>query len=99
MSAVTRPTHAAHLAATIVLAALLGCADPADRFIAQMDRTPPDQRVPDWETTRALMMRPAPAVGDRAPDFTLPTPDGEQEITRSQLQGARPMVLIFGSFT
>jgi EF hand domain-containing protein len=40
-----------------------------------------------------------PKLGDRAPDFTLKTQDGRQEIRLSQFRGQKPVVLIFGSFT
>jgi hypothetical protein len=39
-----------------------------------------------------------PRVGQRAPDFTLPTHDGKQTYRLSQFYG-KPVVLIFGSFT
>ena len=39
-----------------------------------------------------------PAVGDPAPDFTLPTPDGK-EVSLRDCRGDRPLVLVFGSFT
>ncbi|HVS36602.1 MAG TPA: hypothetical protein VMS17_13655 [Gemmataceae bacterium] len=39
-----------------------------------------------------------PAVGRRAPDFTLRTPDGE-ELSLHKYRGDRPLVLVFGSFT
>lgn len=64
-----------------------------------MDRSPPDQRPPNWEHTRALMSRPAPAVGDLASDFTIKSRDGKSAITRSTFQAGRPLVLVFGSFT
>jgi hypothetical protein len=44
-------------------------------------------------------LQPGPAVGSPAPDFTLKTVDGRQEITHSKLVGSRPVVLIFGNFT
>jgi hypothetical protein len=40
-----------------------------------------------------------PRVGQPAPDFTLKTQDGKQEITLSQYRNKKPVVLIFGSFT
>jgi hypothetical protein len=40
-----------------------------------------------------------PKVGQRAPDFTLPTQDGDRTIRLSQYRGKKPVVLIFGSFT
>lgn len=41
----------------------------------------------------------SPAVGDRAPDFTLAAPDGEATVTLSKLVGRKPVVLVFGSYT
>jgi AhpC/TSA family/EF hand len=40
-----------------------------------------------------------PAVGDRTPDFTLPTHDGTRTVRLAQYRGHKPVVLIFGSFT
>jgi hypothetical protein len=40
-----------------------------------------------------------PNIGQRAPDFTLPTQDGDRQIRLSQFRGKKPVVLIFGSFT
>lgn len=78
-----------------------GCqaGDPAEKFIATMDAAPPEQRVPNWDQTRRLMMRTAPAVGQDAPDFTLATADGSTTITRSKFSPGKPQVLIFGSWT
>lgn len=39
------------------------------------------------------------AVGDEAPDFTLPSPDGKSEVRLSSFRGKRPVVLVFTSFT
>jgi hypothetical protein len=39
------------------------------------------------------------AVGDDAPDFTLPDPTGKRELTLSSFRGKRPVVLVFTSFT
>lgn len=86
--------------------ALGGCAAPqpsaeqqAARFIARMDAAPSDERVPNWEHTRSLMLRTAPAVGDAAHDFTLPLADGSARIRLSEFGANRPVVLIFGSWT
>lgn len=78
-----------------------GCrpADPVAGFIERQDSLPPDQRVPDWDRTRRLMLRRAPAVGEAAPDFTLAALDGSGDIRRSAFHESRPLVLIFGSFT
>lgn len=73
--------------------------DPVAMFIKQQDGLPPEQRVPDWERTKRLMLRKAPAVGDVAPDFALATLDGSQTIRMSEFHESRPLVLIFGSFT
>jgi hypothetical protein len=40
-----------------------------------------------------------PRIGGLAPDFTLKTHDGKEEITLSSLRGRRPVVLVFGNFT
>jgi hypothetical protein len=40
-----------------------------------------------------------PAVGERAPNFGLPTHDGKQRYSLAQYCGFKPVVLIFGSFT
>ncbi len=82
---------------------LVGCAMSDEqmtaKFIAYMDAKPPDERVPNWETTKALMLREAPMVGEDAPDFTLETRDGSESIRLSKFEGDRPVVLIFGSWT
>ena len=44
-------------------------------------------------------IQPGPRLGMTAPDFTLRTLDGKEEITLSQFRGKKPVVLIFGSFT
>lgn len=89
------------IAACVIPLILAGCrsGDPAEAMIRQVDAAPPEQRPPDWDETRRLMTRVAPAVGDRAPDFTLTTSDGSETITRSTIQPGKPQVLIFGSFT
>jgi hypothetical protein len=40
-----------------------------------------------------------PKLGDLAPDFTLKTHNGKEEITLSKFRRKKPVVLIFGSFT
>lgn len=40
-----------------------------------------------------------PALGDKAPEFTLRSQDGNEEFRLSQFHGKKPVVLIFGSFT
>ena len=73
--------------------------DPASRFIARMDSAPPQQRVPNWDHIKAMMLREPPKVGEPAPDFELKTLDGKETIKLSQFKGSRPVVLIFGSYT
>ena len=87
--------------ATILVLVGAGCrsADPAARFMAQMDLAPMTKRPKDWDHTKSLMSRSVPAVGQPAPDFTLAMREGEQTVTRSAHQAGRPLVLIFGSFT
>lgn len=38
-------------------------------------------------------------IGDRAPDFELPTYDHSQTVRLSELRGKSPVVLVFGSYT
>ncbi len=44
-------------------------------------------------------LEPGPALGDKAPDFTLRTVDGKQEVTLSREIGRQPVVLVMGNFT
>jgi thiol-disulfide isomerase/thioredoxin len=44
-------------------------------------------------------MRSGPSLNDAAPDFTLSSIDGSRELTLSKLNGAKPVVLIFGSYS
>lgn len=78
---------------------LLQEADPARKFIEQMDEAPAEKRVPNWDQTRSLMARVAPKVGDEAPDFELPTLNGKQTVRLAKHKGEKPVVLVFGSFT
>jgi len=96
----TRPRSGVVLA-SVVLAMLCGCqpVDYAARFRGYVESKPLDQRPKDWTHTLALMERTAPQVSDVAPDFTLESYRGQQALTRSAVQGARPQVLIFGSYT
>ena len=79
-----------------------GCMTPKqkmDYYIKIVESKPAHERPPDWENTRRLIQRPAPKVGDNAPDFSLPTLDQEMSLTRSTYQAGKPLVLVFGSFT
>ena len=69
---------------------------------------PPDPSGPDRATlVKALFgqelgaLTPGPGIGEHAPDFTLETVDGDEEITLSEVraEGERPVVLVFGNFT
>jgi thiol-disulfide isomerase/thioredoxin len=44
-------------------------------------------------------LQPGPKVEDLAPDFTLKTVDGKDEVTLSKKVGPKPVVLVFGNFT
>jgi thiol-disulfide isomerase/thioredoxin len=44
-------------------------------------------------------LQPGPKLDDSAPDFTLKTSNGKEEITLSKVIGPKPVVLIFGNFT
>ena len=105
MSTSNRTIWTAFLPTILFLAA--GCAsapekqeeDMAARYIAAMDAKPPEERVPDWDETKRLMLRSAPAVGDEAPDFELPREDGTGSARLSALWSEKPVVLVFGSYT
>src|SRR5262249_47323477 len=44
-------------------------------------------------------LQAGPALGERAPDFTLKTHDGTGELALSKLLGPKPVVLVFGNIT
>ncbi len=46
-----------------------------------------------------LRMADTLKAGDPAPDFTLKSKDGKEEVTLSKFKGKLPVVLIFGSYT
>lgn len=48
-----------------------------------------------WTHARAGML----TVGSQAPDFELPCLDGSGPVRLSAFQGAKPVILIFGSYT
>lgn len=73
--------------------------DPPKKFIDQMDKAPPEKRVPNWEQTKTLMARIAPNVGETAPDFSLAILESDSVVRLSQHRDDRPVVLVFGSFT
>jgi hypothetical protein len=50
---------------------------------------------PLWYIARAGHV----AVGDMAPDFSLPTYDHKSQVELSSFRGQKPVVLVFGSYT
>lgn len=44
-------------------------------------------------------LKPGPSLDEKAPNFTLKTLDGKDEVTLSKLVGPKPVVLVFGNFT
>jgi hypothetical protein len=70
-----------------------------DEWIAEMDARPAEEQLPSWDVVRSRMVRPAPRVGDPAPDFELRSIDGGEMVRLSAFQGSLPVVLIFGSWT
>ena len=76
-----------------------------DAFYALLDTEEIDYR--GWDEPRQGGGRSARAEdepdgareGERAPDFTLSSPDGETTATLSDFAGVRPVALIFGSYT
>jgi len=98
-----RPTTLARPGLALAILALSGCTmdgnQHAKRWVAEMDSRPAEERVPNWDEIRVLMMREAPRVGDAAPDFALETCDRTDTIRLSALDPNKPVVLIFGSWT
>ncbi|MGH9702932.1 MAG: hypothetical protein ACRD4K_06125 [Candidatus Acidiferrales bacterium] len=85
----------------ILSAALLAVMyQPPDRFGRIMARVPwpffvvlPFQ--PLWYVARGGHV----SVGDRAPDFSLPTYDHKSHVELASFRGQKPVVLVFGSYT
>ncbi|HEV2494447.1 MAG TPA: hypothetical protein VG204_15395 [Terriglobia bacterium] len=48
-----------------------------------------------WFVARAGQLK----VGDPAPDFALPTGDRKSQVALAAFRGAKPVVLVFGSYT
>lgn len=89
------------LAAALLATLTTGCTlfQPATVFVLRMELGFMGERPKNWDQVKRLGRRRAPAVGEVAPDFTLPALDDDRPITRSQYQADRPLVLIFGSYT
>jgi hypothetical protein len=90
---------AAYVAAgAAILVAML---QPPERFGRIMMHLPqpvvwaafPAPRMWTWARSGHLQ------EGDEAPDFTLPSYDRSTQVSLSSHRGARPVVLVFGSYT
>jgi hypothetical protein len=73
---------------------------PPERFSRLMMHTGPAPFIvfpfeTMWKHARAGTVQ----AGDVAPDFTLPLLDHSGSVTVSSFRGAKPVVLIFGSYT
>jgi hypothetical protein len=73
---------------------------PPEKFGAMMSRMPTVAMIvlpfkPLWMCARAGQL----SVGDAAPDFALPTVDQTRTVKLSEEYRARPVVLVFGSYT
>ena len=73
---------------------------PPERFGAIMSKVPMVAMMilpfrPLWMSARSGQL----AVGDTAPDFTLPTTDRSRTVRLSEEWRERPVALIFGSYT
>ena len=82
----------------VVLSAMLSS---PDRFGSFMKHMPPAlvwgalPARPMWLWARGGSL----AVGDMAPDFELPRQGESSRVRLSSFRGARPVVLVFGSYT
>ena len=65
---------------------------------ARPDRPSRSTLVVSLKSQELGSLQPGPRLNQTAPDFTLPTLDG-QEVTLSKVVGDKPIVLIFGNFT
>jgi hypothetical protein len=73
---------------------------PPERFGAIMRHFPmPALAIVPFESMWNVARGGTLAVGDVAPDFTLPTADRKSEVRLSSLRGRLPVVLVFGSYT
>ena len=72
---------------------------PVDRPVAPPPREVGPKREYIAPAARGERLPDRLKVGDPAPDFTLKTPDGKQEVALSGFKGRRPVVLIFASYT
>lgn len=85
--------------AAIVAGLAIAMRQPPDTFGAIMAKVPPVAfAVLPFETLWMGARAGHLQVGDAAPDFTLKTLDGANQVALSSLRG-RPVVLVFGSYT
>ena len=91
----------AALYALLSAAVAVAMLQPPERFGQIMKRVPaplvwgvlPGRTLWLWARHGPL------SEGDLAPDFTLSTHDHTSQVTLSSYRGARPVVLVFGSYT
>jgi Ca2+-binding EF-hand superfamily protein len=69
-----------------------------DRDAGGSDMPRPERMLPMFFKGEFGVLEAGPALGEMAPDFTLPTHDGSTSVTLSKSRG-KPVILIFGSFT
>lgn len=62
------------------------------------DMPRPERMLPMFFKGEFGVLESGPALGEAAPDFTLPLHDGSGSVTLSKSRG-KPVILIFGSFT
>ena len=70
----------------------------ADRGSGEGDMPRPERLLKMFFKGEIGALEAGPALGEMAPDFTLPTHDGSTSVTLSKSRG-KPVILIFGSFT
>ncbi len=70
----------------------------ADRDSGSSDMPRPERMLPMFFKGEFGVLEAGPALGEMAPEFTLPTHDGSGSVTLSKARG-KPVILIFGSFT
>ncbi|MGH9720694.1 MAG: hypothetical protein ACRD8O_10815 [Bryobacteraceae bacterium] len=83
-----------------IACAYVAMRQPPETFGAIMSNVPMPVMMavpfrPLWMSARQGKLR----VGDAAPDFSLPAPDGSRVVKLSDEFRERPVVLIFGSYT
>jgi hypothetical protein len=73
---------------------------PPEQFAAAIAKMPgPLFMVLPFETLWFRARAGHVGVGEEAPEFRLRTLDGKSEVSLSSMRGAKPVVLVFGSYT